>query len=347
MDEKQIYNLLLDFQKIPRKKRHRTFLEISGYPHYENVCSNILQFYFDTSNEHNLTDLFVKSILQALNENFPNEDTMDTISVEREVFTEKGNRIDLVIETHCCIIGIENKFFHSLNNDLQDYYNTLDSKSHNKVVIGVVLSLNEVEKTNSGFKNITYDGFFKSIQNNLGNYIINGNNEYVIFLKQFIESINNLKGIGMKNEEMNIFFMNNINVIKELTTEFTKFENEIFSKVYQLNQMIDEEKTANSYNEQWIHEKRCLVHDYDIEGHSIAVDASVSPTGWKIELFGRNEKSKNYINTKKFKSKISETFDDYSGDKKVFEEFELDKIEVVKKSLIRLLGLIEDYKRES
>ena len=35
-------------QQVPeRPERLPTFQEISGYPHYENVCSNILAFYLD------------------------------------------------------------------------------------------------------------------------------------------------------------------------------------------------------------------------------------------------------------------------------------------------------------
>ena len=48
-----ISKLLVDFQRIPKRKRNRTFMEISGYPHYENVCNNILKFNINPKNEHN------------------------------------------------------------------------------------------------------------------------------------------------------------------------------------------------------------------------------------------------------------------------------------------------------
>lgn len=34
------------YKKIPIKEK--TFMDVSGYPHYENVCSNILAFYFNS-----------------------------------------------------------------------------------------------------------------------------------------------------------------------------------------------------------------------------------------------------------------------------------------------------------
>ena len=45
--------LLDDSQKLPnRVERPRTFMEIAGYSHYENVCSNILAFFMDPEEPH-------------------------------------------------------------------------------------------------------------------------------------------------------------------------------------------------------------------------------------------------------------------------------------------------------
>lgn len=38
----------------------QTFLEIAGYPHLENVASNILEFFFDTQAEHQFETLFLE-----------------------------------------------------------------------------------------------------------------------------------------------------------------------------------------------------------------------------------------------------------------------------------------------
>ncbi len=56
--------LLLAFRALPETKRSRTFMEVSGYPHYENVCSNILRFYLDPTAEHGLSDLLLSAFLK-------------------------------------------------------------------------------------------------------------------------------------------------------------------------------------------------------------------------------------------------------------------------------------------
>jgi len=58
--------LLLAFRSLPRSSRGRTFMEVSGYPHYENVSSNILGFYFDPAAEHGLKDLLLSAFFQMV-----------------------------------------------------------------------------------------------------------------------------------------------------------------------------------------------------------------------------------------------------------------------------------------
>ena len=59
--------LLLDrLQKLPRRvERPRTFMEIGGYAHSENVCSNLLAFFFDPGAPHGLGSLFLDALLDS------------------------------------------------------------------------------------------------------------------------------------------------------------------------------------------------------------------------------------------------------------------------------------------
>ena len=50
--ERQFVSLLDEFRKLPPGiTRSPTFMEVAGYPHYENVCSNILAFFLDPKNQ--------------------------------------------------------------------------------------------------------------------------------------------------------------------------------------------------------------------------------------------------------------------------------------------------------
>ena len=56
--------LLDEFEGLPgRISRPQTFMEIGGYPHYENVCSNFLAFFFDPEGPHGLSSLFLDALV--------------------------------------------------------------------------------------------------------------------------------------------------------------------------------------------------------------------------------------------------------------------------------------------
>ena len=95
-----------------------TLLEIAGFPHWENVCSNILAFFLDTEQAHGFGPLFVRSILEAYRSRcrqdwlegvpYP-EDVGAADAVEREVMTGNGKRIDILVHCADFRICIENK----------------------------------------------------------------------------------------------------------------------------------------------------------------------------------------------------------------------------------------------
>ena len=112
--------LLISAKHNDSEQPEQTYLQLSGFPHYENVCSNLLCFFFNTEESHGLKDLFVRSLLKCIQQ-VSHTYKFTTEPIERELKTDSGNRIDLVIETEQFVIGVENKMFSPVNNDLADY----------------------------------------------------------------------------------------------------------------------------------------------------------------------------------------------------------------------------------
>ena len=97
----------IKFAEIPEL----TFLDIAGYPRYENVISNILLFLFNDK-IHSFGNLWIKSLLECYRNISGLDMNLDIINVnyaDREVSTKDNKRIDLVIETNKYLILIENK----------------------------------------------------------------------------------------------------------------------------------------------------------------------------------------------------------------------------------------------
>ena len=82
----QIADLFAGLEKLPKAvKREQTFMEIAGYPHFENVCSNILAFYLQPCNNHGFGTLFLDVLAILINAEI--EIDGQSIDVRREELT--------------------------------------------------------------------------------------------------------------------------------------------------------------------------------------------------------------------------------------------------------------------
>lgn len=227
-------NLIVQFKELNNdfQKRRTTFMAISGYPHYENVCSNILAFLFDSDAEHGFSNLWLRALMNCYpnNDNSENSDIRSE-SIEREFPTSKGGRLDLLIQTNKYVIGIENKIYSTVTNNLEDYANTIektykdcDSNCDNKCIL---LTLrDESNKAKNGFINITYKQLFEEVKSLMGEYIDKANNTWLIYIKDFIYEIEGLIGNMENTIDKNFFkfydnnekeiidFMDSINSMK-------------------------------------------------------------------------------------------------------------------------------------
>lgn len=366
MELNEITRLLLDFQKMPKPKRARTFLEISGYPHYENVCSNILKFYLEPNNEHGLKDLILNSLVQLADKDFKIDCDFEQVEVYRELQTLAENRLDLLIETENYVIGIENKIFHFLNNDLNDYSKTVLSycEQNDKTPINIILSLNklsnhqDIEKARAdNFINITYEDLFTNIKKYIGSYLSHSNPTYSIYLTDFMKSIQNLKPATMENKVLWNFFKDNSEIVQELTDKYSEYKNTVFAKAERLKEFLPKEEFAPLAIKQWIWDGRkedcdcfALVHDYKIAEFEISVDTTIEIKGWTIEVFGRNATSKDYLFDKMCADTnfLQKPIDQYErNDRLLIQKFETEvELEKVATTLKDLLTRIEKYKTQ-
>ena len=275
-------------------------MQVSGYPHFENVCSNILAFLFTTDEDHGFNELFIKSLLEAAG--IDTSVQLDNISAEREVATSKNNRIDIVLTNDSIIVGIENKVFSGVNNDLPDYTRHLEelASSGGQRIIKIVLSLydeNTVAQQH-GYINITYNMLFERVKQNLGSYLDEANNTWLIYLKDFMNTILSLQGGGNNmNKMFNEFISSNNKEIGSLLWECAELKKELAKKTKALSSLIDLEKyklemqfNTWCYNPQiWI--SSGLIIDITKKSKSIlTVEAMISAGGWHIGLYERKQK---------------------------------------------------------
>jgi len=236
----QITDLLNGLKSLPPlRKQEQTFMEIAGYPHFENVCSNILQFYLQPSNEHGFGSLLLDSLFTLINEKVVIDG--QNIDVRREESTSEGKRIDLIIESDDFLLGIENKIFAGFYSPFEDYANHLDSLGKDRPVYKVLLSVFPVDTSKvplHEFKPITYQLLFEKVIANIGSYFLTGREPYTIFFRDFIQTIQNLQEATSMDETRLRYFADNQQSISTLLAEVIEMRKDMKKKLKQLNEVV-------------------------------------------------------------------------------------------------------------
>ncbi|WP_420578484.1 PD-(D/E)XK nuclease family protein [Ekhidna sp.] len=179
-----------------------TFLSIAGLDYNENAISNIYAYFLNPDEKHGLEQAFLKALDQLTDEDI----LMGSWVVHREYPTEKGGRIDIVLEEDTNepdkrVIIIENKLLHTVDNDLEDYYHTF--KGQNKIAF--LLSLEPVACPNY-FKCITHKELILNVTEVIGPSICEVPSKYY---SKAIDFIQHIKSLYEKMEDKEYEFIYN------------------------------------------------------------------------------------------------------------------------------------------
>lgn len=302
MDARPAAVLLDKFRKLPdRIERPQTFMEIAGYPHYENVCSNFLAFFFDPEGPHGLGSLFFAALLYSVSIAGRERDFGRNVSVEREVGTAVGNRIDILIKSDSHAVLIENKIFAAVDNPFKDYAEYLDSLQNENgeayaedKKIKILLTLYPSgDGSDDCFRNLTHAGFASAVRSRLGHHVSTADTRYLTLMLDFLNTLENLGEGSRMNQEF-------VKLLAERSDEVEKFligtkqvRDEERGKVQELGALIDLKDYPNVRQLPWQPNpnyslKHFLQHRVHINEESyVVIEPVISPNGWEIQLFYR------------------------------------------------------------
>jgi hypothetical protein len=297
----QFDELLEGLKKLPPlQSREKTFMEIAGYPHFENVCSNILAFYLNPNNEHGFGTLLLDALARVINEEIKTNE--QSIQVKREAITDENKRIDLVIESDDYILAIENKIFAGIDNPFQSYSEHLEKLSNGRKIYKVLLSFHTVQESPClyGFKLVSYEPFMKEVTKNIESYSLNALKPHLTFLEDFIQTMQNLRGKTSMDSQRLEYFHHHYQDIKNLLGEVDGLRKDMRSRLQQLDTMITAQKPPciTSKCRFWQTSTDLIdVVVYAIElNESFLLDAAIciTPLGWKIYFWNLSaEKDRN------------------------------------------------------
>lgn len=280
--------LLVRYSKIPKEEREKTFLELCHYPgeRFEEICSRILEFFFQPNNKHGFRDLWFKALCHLLK--CECDDAFD-MKTQTEEFTngsnyERGKKIDIILETPTLVIAIENKIGANLYNPLDVYKEHIDN-TYTKLIKKCVvltahrLSYEEQEKAKeNGFEILLYKQLFEKVRGLFGRYVSSCNQKYMSFMLDFMMTVENRMNF-MEKTELYDFFCNNQEEIREMLNSFNDWENNLREEQKDsLNQIKDSisKKTNNSW---WIYQGWDLgVVFNDKTPYKIGIESNFKPT---------------------------------------------------------------------
>ncbi|MEZ8695336.1 PD-(D/E)XK nuclease family protein, partial [Vibrio splendidus] len=156
-------------QLAPFEVAEPTIFSIGSKGYYENPTTDILAFFLDDKAAHGLGTLVLEALITSLPKSINDIDCSLSLPPEREVQTQKGKRLDLLLESDEWVMVIENKIYHEKNNPFSEYENFVykqnSQRFQGKKKFLVILSLDgNIPKELMLWNGISYDSFVHSLK---------------------------------------------------------------------------------------------------------------------------------------------------------------------------------------
>ena len=226
-------DLMTAYRAVPRSSRHEpTLLEIAGWRGDEKIASNILAFFLSPVREHGWRTLLLDAFLSRVGWNGPQPDA-DGVLVTREVQTENGNFLDIVIEAPgILVIGIENKITADpYANPYGDYMKHLESLSRDTGAkpLLILLTPREVTCPDVGvpITCVTYGWLFQSVDSRLCDPNIDLNSRFVLRWNEFRQTMQDYSEEAKVDKDFLDFFMAHPEDMRDLLVRVEKLRIEM------------------------------------------------------------------------------------------------------------------------
>ena len=280
--------LLRKFAKLPKEEKEMTFLELCHYPgeRFEEICSRILEFFFQPNNKHGFRDLWFKSLCKIIKIDCEDVFEMKTRTEEATSSSEieKGKKIDIILETPTLVIAIENKIGADLYNPLDIYKEHIDkgySKLNKKCIVLTAhrLSNEEQKKANeNGFVVVLYKKLFDNVRELLGKYVSSCNPNFLSFMLDFMMTVEKRMNF-MDNTELNRFFFDKKEEIESMLNSFSDWQRKLRDEQSCELTKIKDVITKKTKWLWWIYQGWDLgVHFLDKTQYKIGIESEFKPT---------------------------------------------------------------------
>ncbi|MFA0116936.1 PD-(D/E)XK nuclease family protein [Vibrio breoganii] len=214
--------LLAEFEQLePFVAAEPTIFSIGSKGYFENPTTDILAFFCDSNGQHQLGDTALKAMLNCLPDEYHSLDSFLVEKPEREVRTEAGKRIDLLLESSDWVLVLENKIYHQQNNPFDHYERFVEEEQNqtrlkSKQKLFVVLSPSGTSPS-TRWHGISYSQLIVKLKANLADQFISQPiNKWTLLLREFILHLESLMSQPQLSLDTLDFVLDNLHQIKQL-----------------------------------------------------------------------------------------------------------------------------------
>lgn len=221
--------LINKFRVLDFTDKDLNLFDVGTRGHFENPTTELLSFFLDSTKPHDLGNSFFNGLQSVIAKKniLPNLGTFE--SVETEVSTQNGKRIDLLVETDTSLIIMECKIYHHQNNPFDEYTafgnerinKGTQHSSTSKTFVKLVLCLNgnvSTELSADGWYGISYNELVQYIEEGLSKTMFNNPyNKWVLFAREFLLHLKGLNTMTAINKDELSFLTENLNEFAQLS----------------------------------------------------------------------------------------------------------------------------------
>lgn len=120
LNMEQALALLAKAQHHQQPAYEPSIFALGGRGYYENPTTDLLAFFLDPAQIHGFGDCFLRTLLGCVCEGSVPDPAL-CLPPQREVITDNGNRIDLLLQGSDWVLVVENKILHGQINPFADY----------------------------------------------------------------------------------------------------------------------------------------------------------------------------------------------------------------------------------
>jgi hypothetical protein len=273
---------LLDFIvsfKTPKVEVYKkTIFDIGLRGHYENPMSDILSFYLDPTEVHDIGATVLESLLSACNVS----DVVPALlrpPMREHLIDDQAGRIDLILEGTDWILAIENKIEHEALNPFAKYKSTIERKFPEKSKkFFVILSPRQPTQAFDGWQWLDTRKFLDILSKAVSSEEkVSSNSKWLVFLSEFIL---NLQQLLRRNEmDANTFqqISENLSQIKIVADLYGSFYSYIQATLTNETEQILGQKLIPK-NENWGDLGRAIrFYPYPPKSHNVTFLAFPDP----------------------------------------------------------------------